>query len=335
VETERVRTREELEQAAATWIARREGGAWTEADATSLAAWLAQSAGHRVAYYRLNAAWTEAGRVRAVEAATPAAGTALPTAAPVLPKSRPRFAAFAIAATVLILLSAGLVAFKDELFRTQQHFTTAIGGLQTIPLSDGSRVLLNTDSKIRVSLTSRERRVEIDRGEAFFDVAHDASRPFVVQAGERRVIAVGTQFSVRRQERDLHVTVAEGTVRLESNARDTLLPAGSIVQARGDNVHVEQRPLTDVERQLTWRSGVLTFRDTALAEAVAEFNRYNTRKLIVGDPRIATLQVSGVFRSNSVDSFVRLLERGFAVQAAAQPDRIVLTPSTGRDGRSP
>jgi transmembrane sensor len=334
VETERVRTREELEQAAATWIARREGGAWTEADATSLAAWLAQSAGHRVAYYRLNAAWIEAGRVRAVDAAAPAAGTP-PPADPALPKSRPRFAAFAIAATVLILLSAGFVAYRDELFRTQQHFTTAIGGLQTIPLSDGSRVLLNTDGEIRVSLTNRERRVEIDRGEAFFDVAPDARRPFVVHAGERRVIAVGTQFSVRRQERDLHVTVVEGTVRLESHARDTLLPAGSSAQARGDDVHVEQRPLTDVERQLTWRSGVLTFRDTTLADAVAEFNRYSTRKLVVGDPKIATLQVSGVFRSDGVDSFVRLLERGFAVQAAVQPNQIVLTASTGRDRRSP
>jgi transmembrane sensor len=334
VETERVRTREELEQAAATWIARREGGAWTEADATSLAAWLAQSAGHRVAYYRLNAAWIEAGRVRAVDAAAPAAGTA-PPADPALPKSRPRFATFAVAATVLILLSAGFVAFRDELFRTQEHFTTAIGGLQTIPLSDGSCVLLNTDGEIRVSLTNRERRVEIDRGEAFFDVAPDARRPFVVHAGERRVIAVGTQFSVRRQERDLHVTVVEGTVRLESHARDTLLPAGSSAQARGDDVHVEQRPLTDVERQLTWRSGVLTFRDTTLADAVAEFNRYSTRKLVVGDPKIATLQVSGVFRSDGVDSFVRLLERGFAVQAAVQPNQIVLTASTGRDRRSP
>lgn len=369
METEQVQKREEVEQAAATWIARREGGAWTEADAAGLAAWLAQSVGHRVAYYRLNGAWTGAGRVRAMTAVASAVGSAQRPASvqplahpaqppadpmqppgdsahapadpeqrpadPALPKSRPRFAAFAIAATVLLLLATGFVAFKYELFRTQQQFTTVIGGLQTIPLSDGSRVLLNTDTEIRVSLTSRERRVEIVRGEAFFDVAHDASRPFVVHAGERRVIAVGTQFSVRREERDLHVTVAEGTVRLEDHARNTLLPAGSDMQARGDAVHVQQVPLTEVERKLTWRTGVLTFRETTLAEAVAELNRYSTRKLVIGDPGIAMLQVSGVFRSDGVDSFVRLLERGFPVQAAVQPNQIVLSASTGRARRSP
>jgi transmembrane sensor len=337
-------TAEDIEQTAATWIARRDSGAWTEADAASFQQWLAQAAGHRVAYYRLNAAWNEAGRVRAL-GATGAASVSggAPTSAQIEPSPRGstrRVALFAMAASVLIALAGGLVAYKDELFNTHR-FTTMVGGLQTIPMSDGSRVTLNTDSEIRVKLDARERLVEIDHGEAFFEVAHDPQRPFVVKAGDRRVIAVGTQFSVRRDGADLRVVVSEGTVRYEGHgdapstsatgANDVvLLPAGSVARAEGDAVQVEQLPVTEAERDLTWRNGVLTFRDTPLANAVAEFNRYNTRKMVIEDPSIATLEVGGVFRSNNVDPFVRLLERGFSVQANDQGDRIVLTASPRR-----
>ncbi|MEJ1964918.1 MAG: FecR domain-containing protein [Gammaproteobacteria bacterium] len=327
--------REDLEQAAATWIARRDSGAWTEADAASFQRWLAQSAGNRAAYYRLNSAWTEAGRVRAL-------GAAAPATAPVRKPAR-RLAIFAIAASLSILLAGAFVTFKDEIFDAHR-FTTVIGGLQAIPLSDGSRVTLNTDSELRIALNDRERVVEIEHGEAFFEVAHDPARPFIVKAGTRRVIAVGTQFSVRRAGADLRVVVAEGTVRYEGRAGNTqspagapsagdvvLLPAGSIARAEGDAFQVEQRPVAEAERNLTWRNGFLTFRDTPLADAVAEFNRYNTRKIVIDDPTIAALEVGGVFRSNNVEPFVRLLQRGFAIQAAVRADRIVLTASPGRD----
>jgi transmembrane sensor len=340
VATEPMQTRDDVEEAAATWIARRDSGAWTEADAAAFEAWLAQSAGHRVAWYRLNSAWTEAGRVRALGVAgagtatapsgdaTPAEWDGLSPAAARTPSRR--LPVFAVAASVLILLLGGaFVAFKDQLLPAHR-FTTVVGGLQAIPMSDGSRVTLNTDSEVRISLGDRERVVEIEYGEAFFQVAHDPQRPFIVKAGERRVIAVGTQFSVRRQGTDLRVVVEEGTVRYQDHAGDpptsggTLLPAGSFARAEGATLRVEQRPVAEAERNLTWRSGLLTFRDTPLAEAVAEFNRYNTRKILIEDPSIAALEVGGVFRSNNVDPFVRLLERGFAIQASVQPDRIVL-----------
>ena len=186
-----------------------------------------------------------------------------------------------------------------------------------------------------ISPGDRERVVEIERGEAFFEVAHDPNRPFIVKAGDRRVIAVGTQFSVRRVGADLRVVVSEGTVRYESSATDspapTLLPAGSMARARGDAIQVQQRPVTEAERSLTWRNGLLTFRNTPLAEAVAEFNRYNVRQIVIEDPAIAGLEVGGVFRSRNVEPFVHLLEHGFAVQATIQADRIVLSASPRRD----
>ncbi len=311
-------TREEIEQTAAAWIAQRDSGAWTEADAASLQEWLGQSVGHRVAYYRLNSAWTEAARVPALAA----------TATASAPRQRParRLAVLAIAASVLILLAGTFVAFKDEMFHTHR-FTTAIGELQIIPMSDGSHVTLNTDSEIGISLNDRERVVEIDRGEAFFEVAHDPRRPFIVRAGARRVIAVGTQFSVRRERGDLRVIVTEGTVRYESHARDTppsagaasasdvvLLPAGSIARAEGDGVQVRQLPVTEAERNLTWRNGFLTFRDTPLADAVAEFNRYNTRKIVIEDPTIATLEVGGALSFQQRRPFRPPARTGFCDQ---------------------
>lgn len=338
--TERMPTREESEEAAAAWIARRDGGVWTEADAAAFEAWLAESAGHRVAYYRLNGAWSESGRAGNVAPVLRA------SADPSIPESRRRLVSLAIAASVLILVSAAAFLLKDELVGTRQRFSTVVGGLQTIPLSDGSRVTLNTDSEIRASLTNGQRLVEIDHGEAFFDVAPDANRPFVVKAGTQQVVVVGTQFSIRRERSgDFHVIVTRGTVRWDRRQRDTasgasanvsdLLPAGSVAEAHGDHIRIQRLPLTDLQRQLTWRTGVLTFRETKLADAVAEFNRYSTRKLIVDDPTVAVLEISGVFRSNDIDSFVHLLERGFAVQAVVQPDRIVLTASTGGDRSSP
>jgi transmembrane sensor len=246
-----------------------------------------------------------------------------------------RVAFFAAAASLLILLTGTLAVFRDELFNTHR-FTTVVGGLQTIPMADGSRVTLNTDTELRIRLNDRERTVEIGQGEAFFEVAHDPARPFVVKAGERRVIAVGTQFSVRREGADLRVVVSEGTVRYEPHARDaptpTLLPAGSVARAEGDSIQVQQLPITEAERSLTWRNGLLTFRDTPLADAVAEFNRYNTRKIVIEDPQIASLKVGGVFRSRNVEPFVRLLERGFRIRAAVGPDRIVLSASARREG---
>ena len=348
--------REDIEQAAATWIAQRDSGVWTQAEAASFEEWLSYSVGHRAAYYRLNAAWTEAGRVRALRSMAPVTTAGQEDVAPpsaesvnTWPSRGKTTRRLAIAASVLILLAATLATFKDEIFNTHR-FMTVVGGLQSIPMSDGSRVTLNTDSELHISLNNRERVVEIDHGEAFFEVAHDPGRPFIVKAGDRRVIAVGTQFSVRRDGADLRVVVAEGTVRYESGAGNAassaspggssagdvvLLSAGSVARAQGDAVQVQRLPVPEAERNLTWRDGLLTFRNTPLADAVAEFNRYNTRKIVIEDPSIATLEVGGIFRSSNLGPFVRLLEQGFAVKATVQADRIVLTASRRRDSTSP
>lgn len=341
--TESPETRDEIEEAAATWIAQRDGEAWSQADAASLDAWLAESAGHRVAYYRLNAVWIESGRIAAASKSS-------------------RYRLLAVAATVLILIAGTLVSLQNGLFRSkpdapppvaqtskapatdaavaaaspppedvsaaapqspfQQRYSTAVGASRAVSLPDGSRVTLDTDSQIRVSIDGRSRIVRLDRGQAFFEVAHDTRRPFVVDAGRLRVVAVGTEFSVRRVASDIRVVVAEGTVRLEGNS---LLPAGGIARVEGERVQIHQAQPTEVARNLSWRSGVLTFRHTPLSEAAAEFNRYDARRIVILDPAIAALELGGVFRSDDVEAFAQLLERTFHIDAVVHPDRIELT----------
>jgi transmembrane sensor len=209
------------------------------------------------------------------------------------------------------------------------HLATILGEVETRRLGDGSQATLGSDSRLDVRLSRHERRVELHQGEAIFDVAKDPDRPFVVHAGTRQVVAVGTRFSVRRDGRGLRVVVTEGTVRLQSAGGDarkpsSLLPAGSVAQVDAGSAWLRSMAVADAEQLLEWRDGLLVFRDTSLRDAAAEFNRYNARKIVVGDEQVGALRIGGHFRWDNLDAFVRLLERGFPVRAEVDAERIVL-----------
>ena len=338
----------QIEQQAADWLVRRDAGDWTPHDEQVLAAWLAASTRHKVAFLRLESAWSEAGRLQAFAAGLPAGGPP-PRAAtapdtPALPDLRDlRFAPRRVAAragrwrhgiaATLAVLAVGSAAWGGWQLtgRQEAHYVSAVGQVQTVTLPDGSTATLSSDSQLDVRISRQERSIALARGEAFFDVAHDTRRPFVVEAQGRRVAAVGTRFSVRRNTDELRVVVTEGKVRLDSGpAADgraqpvALLPAGSVATAGRNGVLVRSVPVADAERFLEWREGFLTFDDTSLADAAAEFNRFNTRKLELGDAVVADLRVGGNFRWSNADGFVRLLEQGFPVRAERHEDRIVL-----------
>jgi transmembrane sensor len=222
-----------------------------------------------------------------------------------------------------------------HIFRVPRYHTD-IGAMQAVPLPDGSRMTLNTNTKLQVDVTPTERRVSLTRGEAFFEVAKDPTRPFVVTAGDRRVVAVGTQFSVRREGNELRVLVAEGTVRLENSTSPAetagsarpdrvLLTAGTVARAEADAVLVRKQTVGQVEQLLSWRSGYLVFDKTSLGEAVAEFNRYNERQVVIEDPHIAAIAVGGNFRATNVDAFVRLIATDNSITATEEGDRIILS----------
>lgn len=338
----------DIEQTAAAWLARRDGGAWSDAEQAALERWLQLDTAHRVAFLRLQAAWSAAGRLRALGAGArtgppprkPARGAerreqmlqALQTPARRARSGRAprRWLQLAAVATL-----AACALFFVRLLPPQEPihavtYASAPGVVRTLTLDDGSHATLSSDSRIEVRFSAHARDVSLRRGEAIFEVAKNPQRPFRVAAEGYRAIAVGTRYSVRRDGADLRVVVTEGTVRLESpgSARrgrpSVLLPAGSVATVQGNDVLVRSLPLAQVRELLDWRNGVLAFRDAPLSEVAAEFNRFNTRKLVVADPQAAALRIGGSFRWDNEEGFVRLLEAGFPVRAEAGVDRIVL-----------
>ena len=211
-----------------------------------------------------------------------------------------------------------------------EHYSTPVGGLRTLALADGSQVTLNTNTSLRVLLSETQRRVVLEHGEAFFCVAKDPSRPFAVDVAGQSVIAVGTQFSVRRDVDDVQVVVTEGKVNLRqisdhSREAPTPLGEGAVALAHNAKVIVNRHSASDMQALLSWRSGFLSFHDTPLSEAVAEFNRYNTRKIVIADASIANIRVGGNFRPNNADTFLWLLEKGFPVEVQWNSQQIVLS----------
>jgi transmembrane sensor len=346
-----------IDEAAGDWLARRDTGHWSDADQAAFERWLNESPLHRVAFLRLEDIWERSRRLKALGAGiapgeVPASGRwnlspfferaespqtsascsneqdtpALhaPTGDESVEPKRRR---------VLHALAAGLVLMGIGwfLWPTGVTYRTPVGGIASVPISDGSKVTLNTDSKVRIAITERERRIELERGEAFFEVAKDPGRPFVVSAGDQRVIAVGTKFSVRREAGEVVLVVTEGRVRVQSAAPSTrtdatpLLSAGTIAHASDAGVLLEKKSVAEAEEVLSWRSGVLVFRNVSLAAAIAEFNRYNTRPVVIEDADIAEFTVAGNFRATNVDAFVRLLESGYPLRVEQRDDRIVLS----------
>jgi transmembrane sensor len=348
-----------IEEQAARWIVKRDAGAWTRDDETRLHSWLDECTAHRVAYLRLESAWRQAARLRALGASVPP-GTVPPrdvwgdarfsltkrrsrsaaqsARAPSVPLARPfrrRLLPARLLATAscLLLLTVATYLYSGSIF-AGDIYATPIGGMRNIHLMDGSQITLNTNTCIHVLLTGKERRVHLDHGEAYFAVAHDTARPFIVYVGNKRVMAVGTRFAVLRDGEDVRVVVTEGRVRLtesgvasSSPAGETgpaYLTAGDVARTWRSEIFVQKDPLRAAEKLLSWRSGYLDFTNTRLAAAVREFNRYTPRKIVIADPAIGAIRIGGSFRTNNVDAFLKLLGTGFPVRVSHSGDQVTL-----------
>ena len=240
---------------------------------------------------------------------------------------------FSVAASVLVALVGFWTA---HITGGPQVYRTGIGGFQRIVLEDQSAIELNTDTEVRVALTPLLRTVELVRGEASFEVAHDAARPFIVSAGNTAVRAVGTKFDVHRLENSVEVTVDEGKVAIGSpsllemrlDVLPTTIPqltAGQSALASGSGVTLKELPKREMTRKLAWQNQMLVFDGDTLVDVVAQFNRYNTRQLIIADPSLATLQIGGYFRPTNLDAFTNVLQSDFGIRVNTDGNRIKLT----------
>lgn len=210
-----------------------------------------------------------------------------------------------------------------------RNVQTAVGEQQRIILADGSRVTLNTASKLRIDYRFGRRRIRLERGEALFDVAHDAAYPFVVQTGQTVVTALGTEFAVAKSAESIEVSVLEGRVRADV-PRAGKHSSPSIVLAAGQAGHLASqegewtRGEADLARIRAWQAERLQFQNATLETVVAEFNLYSTTQLVLEDRRLAPLPVSGVFRIGQTESLVRALVEVYPIRAHRESNRILL-----------
>jgi transmembrane sensor len=207
----------------------------------------------------------------------------------------------------------------------QSDYHTATGEQRQNALAGGSRLLLNTDSAVTVDVEGDERRVQLLRGEVFFEVAHAPQRPFWVVAGDARARVTGTAFSVGRSKDGVTITVAEGRVETSTQT----YPEQITPLTPGESTHYEGQRLayvqaTDVQRTLAWRHGQMVFVQATLAEVVEQINRYRPGRLIITDNQLKNRPITAVFSMYRLDDAVTALERTFGIRARRLTDYLVL-----------
>lgn len=336
---------ERIEQAAADWLAER-GEGMSRQRAREFKAWQARDPRHAAAVVRLEQACALLERLPQVRSrllpvvAFPAADR--PAASSRRAGMRGWWWGSGVAAALLIVAILGW-----RLAPASPDFTdyaTSVGGYNRIVLQDGSVVELNANTVVRVAFTPGERRVWLRAGEAYFTVAHDGARPFIVSAAHLSVRAVGTAFNVRRGGESVEVLVTEGKVQLASLTREdaadgasgpppvlaTLAanerlavpsPARLTGVAPGHVPPVVERVPSEVMRvSLAWQERKLVFANTPLREVVAQFNRRNRVQLVLGDPALAERPVGGTFAADNAEGFARLLETSGAIAVERSGD---------------
>lgn len=294
-------TSTEIELRASQWLERRDRDDWSQADQVALDAWLEEEPAHEIAYWRLDAAWERTDRLAALRNAK---------SEPDAPRVRLPLIA-KIAAALIVLAAAGGAYIGFAPHASDRTFATALGKRETISFADGSSIELNTNTVLRARMTTAQRTVWLEKGEAFFHIRHNSAHPFVVIAGDHRVTDLGTEFSVRRASEELKVAVLEGRVRLGSDEtpdQQRVLTSGQVAAATNNSIVVTRRSLQSLANELSWRRGVLVFDEAALGEAAAELNRYNRKQLVIEDPSIARLVIAGTLPTDDTEGFARLAQ---------------------------
>lgn len=210
------------------------------------------------------------------------------------------------------------------------RYATTTAGYERARLDDGTTLELNTASAARVQFTTTERRVDLESGEAHFEVARDTARPFVVHAGGVTVRAVGTAFNVRFVSGAVEVTVTEGKVAVgpASSADGATLVTASqrlaVPLAAASPAAPESLAPAEVRAVVAWQRRATDFSDTPLAEVAARFNRHNTLQIVLAEPALGARRIGGMFALDDVEAFVRLLERDGIIRTERHGDTLLL-----------
>ncbi len=303
-----------LLEEAALWHARMHEPAVSEDRRAAFARWLAADALHAAAYAETDRLWSA---LEAPVARVMAEQAAVKVHRPV---ARRRMAASfgwgALAAGMLLALAGGL-SWRNGVFDDwRSDYATATGARRTITLADGSEVTLNTDSALAVAFTPGQRDVHLYRGEAWFDVTHNAARPFIVETPEGNVRVTGTRFNVRLAQDAAIVSLVEG--RVELTAEDA---AGKAVVLAPGEQGIIRAPAVgapgafDANAVTAWRRGQLVFYQMPLADVVDQLNRYWPGRILLANPALRGMKVTGVFDADDPAAALSVIQNTLHISA--------------------
>lgn len=332
---------ESISEQAARWVIREDAGSLRSDELRELDAWLKADSRHLGAYVRAQASWVALDRLGALHGPIASAETA--SSRRWLLSRRELLAAGIAAATTV---GAASIWFTQH--RGSTLYTSGIGEVRRIALADGSTMLLNTATEVAVEFNKRQRRIHLIRGEALFEVAHDKSWPFVVHADDAAVRAVGTAFAVRLEHRAVEVTVTEGVVEVADPAMVPVPPPHGplaalpgpirlaaneqLIAIRSHSPMVQVIAPSEVDRQLAWREGMVSFNGESLQAAVSEINRHNRHQIVVTDPALAARPVVGIFRATDLDGFAEAAAIALKAKVVRNGDIIRIEPDVPRKG---
>ncbi len=307
-------TASQIDAIAADWAARIDRAPLTADEQAMLDVWLAEDVRRLGAFGRARAVALHSERAAAL-----GPGYRPPVSAP---SRRGVLMGGAGMAASLAVATIGGLAYATR----GEAYATHIGELKVVPLSDGSVVSLNTQSRIRVHYSHDIREVHLEDGEALFDVARDA-RPFVVRTGKARVLADATAFTVRRlDDQPVQVTVKRGAVSLQADGQSPvrLLANMRAVETDPRRIAIASVPPAEIDRGLAWREQRLAFEGETLAAAAAEFRRYSDTRIVIDDPAIAREPITGLFQANDPVGFSQAIAASFGLRADVSDGEVVL-----------
>jgi len=314
----------EIDAQAADFLVRRANRPrWTEKDAAELEAWLSGSLAHQTAFWRLESVWERANRLDALRQLP-----ARPTPTPALP--RRRFLFLGLAASVAVV---AIISVSTNILVTSPRITTyatPIGGRETIHLADGSQIDLNTDTVLRTRFQNGQRSAELVKGEALFQIKHDADHPFVVSAAGHTVTDLGTKFLVRDDGDRLKVALIEGSAELSTNSNSAqgkvaVLMPGDVAVATPKTLSVTRKTSAELHNDLSWNRGVLIFYRATLFDVAREYNRYNQRKIIIADDVAGARVINATLPSTDVAAFARMAKNFLGLNVEEHEREIVIS----------
>lgn len=314
-----------LEDEALEWVVRLHTGPPSERDRRACEAWQCLSPAHRLAFHTAEALWKEIGHV--------GAGQCAPTHA-TRPARRhhhrwwPRLRQWSLVACFLLTAGWFLWAPLLDQYRLQTaHYRTGIGQQEQIVLQDGTRAILNTDTALNVVYSPERREIRLLAGEAAFTVTADRERPFIVHSGDVTTRALGTQFVVRRHPDSVTVTVSEHAVQVSTSPsghrRPLVLNEGQ--QASYSEEHGWSPPYAVDANQLSaWQRGKLIVEDESLGRVIEELNRYRPGRILILNPALRTLNVTGVFDLTDPDGALRMIQHTLRIHETSLSHYLVI-----------